>query len=210
MGTSRARSQAEIKDRRQEIIDACNNIYSNYGFEAVNLKEIAQIISITRTAIYTYYKTKEEIFLDILNQEYQSLQRELESGFCRINTGNKEEYCGFLTDSLINHEKLLKLLAEHYDAIENNSRFERLCEYKKNIYPLFSTFVDVTRKVFPRCTVEAAEHFLLFFFSSIGRLYSLSNPTEKQKAALQHTPFYKELNFREVFYKHTLMIARDL
>ncbi len=89
------------------------------------------------------------------------------------------------------HEKLLKLLAEHYDAIENSIRLEKLCQYKKNIYPVFSIFLDVTRKVFPECTIEAAEHFRLFFFSSIGPLYSLSNPTEKQIAALKYTQFYK-------------------
>ena len=110
----------------------------------------------------------------------------------------------------MNHEKLLKLLAEHFDSIENNSRTEKLCEYKRNIRPLFLTISQGTKKVFPKSTDKAAEHFRLFFFASIGSIYSMTNPTEKQIAAMQATNFYKKLNFSELFYEHTLMIARDL
>lgn len=210
MGNRRARSQAEIKDRRQEIINACDTLYTNLGYDAVNLKEISEMTSITRTAIYTYYKTKEEIFLDILKQEYLNWQNELELGLSKIETGNKEEYCHFLTDSLVRQEKLLKLLSEHFDSIENNSRSEKLCEYKKNIRPLFLTLSQGTKKVFPNGSDKAAEHFRLFFFASIGALYGMTHPTEKQIAAMQATNFYKKLSFPELFYEHTLLIARDL
>jgi AcrR family transcriptional regulator len=210
MGNRRARSVAEIKDRRQEILEACDTLYLSRGYEDVTLKEISQMTSITRTAIYTYYKTKEEIFLDILKQEYLNWQRELEVGFSQIDNLSKEDFCRFLTDSLMNHGKLLKLLAEHYDSIENRSRSEKLGEYKRNIHPLFSTFLQGTKKNFPESTDNAAEHFRLFFFASIGSIYSITNPTEKQIAAMQSTSFYKKLSLSELFYEHTLMIARDL
>ena len=210
MGNRRARSQAEIKDRRQEILEACDTLYTNRGYDAVNLKEISEMTSITRTAIYTYYKTKEEIFLDILKQEYLNWQIDLEVGFSQIDTLSKEDYCNFLTNSLMNHEKLLKLLAEHYDSIENNSRSEKLSQYKRNIHPLFSTFFQGTKKFFPESTDNVAKHFRLFFFASVGSIYSMTNPTEKQIAAMQATDFYKKLSFSELFYEHTLMIARDL
>jgi len=210
MGNQRARSQTEIKDRRQEIIDACDTLFANRGYDAVNLKEISEMTSITRTAIYTYFKTKEEIFLDILKQEYLTWQKELELGLAQIETRNKEEYCHFLTDSIVRQEKLLKLLSEHFDSIENNSRSEKLCEYKKNIRPLFLTLSQGTKQVFPDCNDTAAEHFRLFYFSSIGSLYSMTHPTEKQIAAMQATNFYKKLSFPELFYEHTLLIARDL
>ena len=210
MGNQRARSQAEIESRQQEIIYACDNIYISSGYEAVNLKKIAETTSLSRTSIYTYYKTKEEIFLDILKQEYLKWQKELEVGFSQVDTFSKEDFCRFLTDSLMNHKKLVKLLAEHFDSIENNCRIDKLCEFKKNIRPLYLTFLRGIKKFFPQSNDEQAEHFRLFFFASIGSLYSRTNPTEKQLTAMQYANLFKKQNFYELFYEHTLMIAKYL
>ena len=56
--------------RKDEIISACEKLYQSIGFKEVTLKEIATITSITRTSIYNYFQTKEEIFLEILKREY--------------------------------------------------------------------------------------------------------------------------------------------
>ena len=42
------------ENRKQEIIDACEKIYKERGFTAVNIKEISTATSFTRPAIYSY------------------------------------------------------------------------------------------------------------------------------------------------------------
>ena len=210
MGNSRARSEIEIKNRKQEIINACRSIYLSSGYDAVNIKEIASLISLSRTAIYTYYKTKEEIFLDVLIQEFGNWKEDLESGYHAIEPGDKVAYCYFITDLLLNHSTLLHLMAEQYDLIENNSRFEKLSAYKTSVFPVFDSFLNITKEIFPNSTSTSLDHFRIYIFSSIGPLYSLSNPTKKQISAIEKTKFHRVLNFRELFYEHAIMVSRDL
>lgn len=67
-----ARSSNKIVSQRpEEIMDACEILYRTKSFNEVNLKDIGEITSISRSSIYNYFKTKEEIFLSLLTREYK-------------------------------------------------------------------------------------------------------------------------------------------
>ena len=52
--------------RKEEIIDACAALYETVGFKDITIREIGERTSFTRTSIYNYFQTKEEIFLALL------------------------------------------------------------------------------------------------------------------------------------------------
>ena len=60
--------------RRKEIIDACAELYKTMSFNEIAIKEIGSVISFTRTSVYNYFQTKEEIFLALLQREYGCLR----------------------------------------------------------------------------------------------------------------------------------------
>lgn len=47
--------------RREEILNACAVLYQTKSFKEITLKEIGAHTSFTRTSIYNYFHTKEEI-----------------------------------------------------------------------------------------------------------------------------------------------------
>ena len=66
------KGSAELTNaRREEIIAACRRLYETMSFKEITLKEIGQQTSFTRTSIYNYFETKEEIFLALFAQEYE-------------------------------------------------------------------------------------------------------------------------------------------
>ena len=64
-------SEKLTKARREEIISACEKLYETMNFKDITIKEIGSITSFTRTSIYNYFSTKEEIFLALLQREYE-------------------------------------------------------------------------------------------------------------------------------------------
>ena len=56
-------SPALTRAREEEIMGACQRLYQTMSFKDVTIKEIGAVTSFTRTSIYTYFQTKEEIFL---------------------------------------------------------------------------------------------------------------------------------------------------
>ena len=63
--------------RREEIVNACEKLYKTMNFKEITLKEISVETSFSRPSIYNYFQTKEEIFLALMQREYELWAAEL-------------------------------------------------------------------------------------------------------------------------------------
>lgn len=66
-----------LQERREEIIAACARLYETMSFKDITIKEIGKATSFTRTSIYNYFRTKEEIFLALMQREYEAWTADL-------------------------------------------------------------------------------------------------------------------------------------
>ena len=168
------------KAREEEIISACETLYQTMSFKEITIKEIANFTSFTRTSIYNYFETKEEIFLALLKKEYILWNTALE----KIYLGDsltKEEFADKLAFSLEERKQLLKILSmNHYD-MEENSREENLAEMKVAYGNSMQTVRNCLEKFFPQIDPEG---FIYAFFPLMFGMYPYSVVTDKQKKAM--------------------------
>ena len=171
--------------RKEEIIAACKTLYKDMSFKDITIMKIAEYTTFSRASIYNYFETKEEIFLAILQKEYELWVVDLRSITDSADSMTREEVARALATSLEKRALLLKLMSmNHYD-MEENSRTERLCEFKV-AYGASLKAVDAMLKKF--CTDMddgAREAFLYSFFPFIYGIYPYTVVTEKQKAAME-------------------------
>ena len=64
--------------RKEEIVNACASLYETMGFKDITIRDIGAKTSFTRTSIYNYFQTKEEIFLALLRREHEVWIADLE------------------------------------------------------------------------------------------------------------------------------------
>ena len=95
--------------RKEEIIDACAALYETVGFKDITIREIGERTSFTRTSIYNYFQTKEEIFLALLQREHESWIAELEDLIRQNARLSVEEFADRLAGTLERRECMLKL-----------------------------------------------------------------------------------------------------
>lgn len=171
--------------RREEIISACENLYQTKGFKEITLRDIGAITSFTRTSIYNYFQTKEEIFLAILKREYDLWSEELNQIIESQAAMSKEEIADCLAKTLDNRQQLLKLLSmNHYD-MEANSRMEALMDFKISYGKTLRTVMTLLGKFRPEMTVAERQGFVYAFFPFLFGVYPYTVVTEKQKKAMQ-------------------------
>ena len=202
------RGSAELTNaRREEIIGACKELYKTMSFKDITIKEIANFTSFTRPSIYNYFETKEEIFLAILQKEYELWVKEIENVTSKNTAMTAEELAGALAFSLENRALLLKLMSmNHYD-MEANSRMENLVEFKK-AYGASLTAVEKLIKKFRKDTDSGA--FIYNFFPFIYGIYPYAVVTEKQKEAMKQAGIdYHYHTIRELAYNCALKLLED-
>lgn len=73
----RKATREQIVQKREEIINVCEQLYQKMSFREITLKEIGNITSFSRPTIYNYFETKEEIFLGLFQREYDRWNEDL-------------------------------------------------------------------------------------------------------------------------------------
>jgi AcrR family transcriptional regulator len=178
-------SEERTSARREEIVDACENLYQTMRFEDVTLKQIGAATTLTRTAIYSYFQTKEEIFLALLQREYSKWIAELGEIEKSKVKFTAPKLAGMLARSLQNRVQLLKLLSMNLYAIEENSRDANLIEFKK-VYKASVDAVDrCFRKLRPKAAPAESYDFTYQFFPFIYGIYPYVFPSDKQIRAMK-------------------------
>ena len=62
----RARNEEQIEQRISEIVDATARLYESHRFEEITFAMIAKEADFTRSNLYRYFATKEDIFSGIV------------------------------------------------------------------------------------------------------------------------------------------------
>lgn len=171
--------------RKEEIINACEKLYKTHSFKEITLKDISEKTSFTRTSIYNYFQTKEEIFLALLQREYELWNAELNKIMRKFPALTKDEFADKLAKSLANRAQLLKIMSmNHYD-MESNSRPERLAEFKVAYGSSLRAVMNCLEQYFPEMPVEDKQGFLYTFFPFMFGIYPYTFVTEKQRTAME-------------------------
>lgn len=65
-----------ITARRNQILDAATQVFAQKGFHRATIKDIARVAGIADGTIYTYFASKTDVLLGILNRLNESADRE--------------------------------------------------------------------------------------------------------------------------------------
>lgn len=187
--------------RKDEIITACAELYKTMSFKEITIKDIGMVTSFTRTSIYNYFQTKEEIFLALLQREYELWIGKLEQIQARHENMTQMEFASALAHSLEERPDLLKLLSMNLYDMEENSRMERLIEFKV-VYGRSLDQVDgCLIRFFPDMTKQERRDFIYLFFPFMFGIYPYTVVTEKQRRAMAQAGVdYADISIYEMLY----------
>jgi TetR/AcrR family fatty acid metabolism transcriptional regulator len=65
-----------ITARRNQILDAATQVFAEKGFHRATIKDIARVAGIADGTIYTYFSSKTDVLLGILNRLNETTERE--------------------------------------------------------------------------------------------------------------------------------------
>ena len=171
--------------RKEEIINACEELYKTMSFKEITIKEIGNVTSFTRTSIYNYFQTKEEIFLALLKREYELWIASLRQTMEEQKAMTTDEFADMLARSLVDRAQLLKIMSmNHYD-METESRPEQLMEFKVSYGKSIHTVMACLHQYFPDMEIADKQNFIYTFFPFMFGIYPYTFVTEKQRIAME-------------------------
>ncbi len=198
----------EIVDiRKEEIIKACEKLYKKENFKDITIKHIGEETSFSRTSIYNYFHTKEEIFLALFQREYEIWIDDLNKMYDENEKLSKEEFASALAHTIEKRPTLLKLLSMNMYDMEENSRMEVLIEFKKAYGDSIKTVKKCLDKFYTIMNEKEKEEFLFSFFPFMYGIYPYTFVTDKQRKSMEkaEVPF-EYMTIYELAYKGILKL----
>jgi len=131
----RAISDKQKEERRQAILTAAFKLYQETAYEAVNVAQVAQKAGLAKGTLYLYFKTKEELFLAMLAQEFEEWFDEIDTSLTTIETTQGtcsiDEFIAEVGATLENRPILIRLIAILHAVLEQNIDFETAYHFKQ-------------------------------------------------------------------------------
>jgi len=118
---------------RDHIIHIARGIFSKFGFKKTTLEDIAEGLGKGKSSIYYYFRSKEEIYKEVLNKEAETLRSEINRKVINTNDNPKDK----LRNYVLTRMQFLSELTNFNEALRN--------DYLKNF-----AFVERIREKYDR------------------------------------------------------------
>ena len=198
-----------IEDKKEEIIKACEELYKEKSFKDITIKGIGEQGKFSRTSIYYYFQTKEEIFLALFTKEYEKWIKDLEELYSKNEELTKEKFANELAHTIEKRKNLLKLLSMNMYDMEENSRIEELIKFKTAYGKSIKIVRKCIDKFLKKMTEEEKDNFIFSFFPFMYGIYPYAEVTKKQKLAMENAKVpFKYLSIYEITYNGLLKLLK--
>jgi AcrR family transcriptional regulator len=81
------RREREKEQRRNNILDAAEEIFFSKGFSTATMDEVAEIAELSKGTLYLYFKSKEELYYGIASRALSLLRQMFQKAVDRQKTG---------------------------------------------------------------------------------------------------------------------------
>lgn len=199
----RARSQSQIETRKHEIILAASQIYDELGYEGLSFTSIAQRTDFTRSSIYNYFKTKEEILILILINDLDEWRISFGKEF-KLNTIYSIKDVGNIwTNCLMQQERLIELNSILFTIIAKNVSSDYLIQFEEASDNNRKQMSKILAALFPKASQEKLINFIFSAFAlALGQfpMAKVDDMTKKEHSETEVCVDFKD-NYLSSIYQ---------
>lgn len=113
---------------RNNIIEAAREIFARYGFRKATMDEIARAARKAKSSLYHYFKSKEEVFQEVVEQEAAEVKAEIARAVAAEKTPPKK-FRAYVITRMAAFKRVANLFSAFKDEyLESYSFIERLRE----------------------------------------------------------------------------------
>jgi len=125
-----------MNNTKQKIIDAMYDLIAEKGYDKSSIAQICEVVGIKKPSVYYYFKSKEDIFVELYKQTLDADEHLLKKSIFLVDN---ESYMKFLYSGLIDYlysydDKYWRIIMEFHIQ---STRIDRIKELDKLYYSKF-------------------------------------------------------------------------
>lgn len=207
----RAVSHEQKAQRRTDILKSAKELFKQcQRYDDILMKQIAENIGLTKGTLYLYFKTKEEVFLAVYQEEFIGLCQRIESRLSEYERPlSNDELHSVLVESVLGHNTFLRLNALLHAVLEQNIAYEAALSFKLALRDrMLETVACLERHVPVLKSLNGAEFMLLVHEVLLGTYHAATPSPCLDKVFEQDDMAFMKLHFEEEFPKLLKLVIK--
>ncbi len=193
MNWQRARTDEKKNERKEAIYKAAFTLFKKNGYDNVSFNGIASEAGFTKSNMYRYFSSKDEIFLNVFAELFENWVEDCCKRLQKLKQDEEiKHFSKTYVNSLMSHQQFLDLTPILFLSLEKNSSFEQLLEFKKLAKNLLYKITIEISRIYPDIRGEKAFKFLSLGHAATSSYWAAATQNETLKKIYQQDEF-KEL-----------------
>lgn len=210
----RARKDEEKLQRRQDILDVAWQLFQETSYQAITMSEVAQRSGLAKGTVYLYFKTKEELFLGVQEQQFEAWFNEIDERLDELSDPDNrlEQVARVLCKSLEKRANLTRLLTILHSILEQNIDFDSALRLKRMLLVRISGTGARLEQHLPFLQPGEGGKVLLRIYALIIGLHEQADPSPVARQAMEHDPALRVmlLDFKQEFAETVLILLKGM
>jgi len=205
----RARTPEAKAKRRAAILAAARAMLAQGGLEATTLSAIATEAGTTKSNIYRYFESREEILMRVLTEDLRHASEDISQALTKPRA--LPEVAAALANGLAANPRLCLLISITASTLEHNISTDTLREIKRDLITSLETTAKALQTTIPTLSGDQAKNAVHFLWTLTIGLWPHSTPGPAL-AALYNEPEFSRFkqDFRTALVFSTETMLRGL
>ena len=211
----RATGDAQKQERRQAILDVALGLFRGHPFEEISMAEVARRAGVAKGTPYLYFRSKEELFLALLADQFGSWFDEVDAGLERLAAASRactpRQMAGLFTRSLVHHPLLARLIAIGHAILERNIDFSAALGFKQTLRTRLVVTGALLQRCLPHLERNEGPRLLLWIYTLVVGIQNVAEPAPvvKRIVAMPGMECFR-LQFHDTFRKTLTALLEGL
>jgi AcrR family transcriptional regulator len=190
----RARRPEQMAARRSAIMTSAREMPAEKNVGDISLRELSHRVGLAKSNVLRYFDSREAIFLEVLDEEFQAWLTDLETLLGRprarkANYANEIRVATAVADSLVERQLLCELLGSMAGVLERNISLDFARGFKVRATARIAELAQLVARQLPWLPRQFTEYFAEGTLALAAGMYPFSVPTEPVRAAIAELGF---------------------
>ncbi|WP_229869346.1 TetR/AcrR family transcriptional regulator [Streptomyces inusitatus] len=180
----RARRPGEIEARQTAILNTARGMLLDRPVADISLRELATEVGLAKSNVLGYFESREAIFLELLNTEWQSWLDDLDTLLPKPLPGDgrprtkESALATIVADSLVARPMLCELLSAMAAVLERNISLEFAREFKRKASANNDRLAAAVAARLPHLPQATPHEFAGAVIVLVAGMWPFANPTD--------------------------------
>ena len=190
MEWQRATTDTQKELRKKEIFEATLFLFKEHGYDNVSFNMIAKRANFTKSNMYRYFSSKEDIFLSIFGEMFKTWQKDyvLALQAFEENTAYKQ-FAKTWVRSYLDNPEFLDLIPILFISLERNSSYEQLFKFKQMSKGLLFQVAMEVKRVYPSLDIDEAFQIINSSFAITSNFWAANFQNESIRKIYEDDEF---------------------